>query len=403
MMYRLKKKQPTAYAPGNVEIKAVQPVKSQLREYVQFGIDLYHNNPCYVPPLVFDEIDTLTPEKNPAADFCRSQSFMAYRDGVAVGRITAIINDRTNEKFGEKIVRFGWMDFIDDDDVVDALFRAVELWGARYGMTHIAGPLGFTDLDPEGMLIDGFDEMGTMATIYNYPYYRTQVERLGFAKDTDWVEFRIAVPDKVPDKYARVADIVRRKFNLHVVKYTSRKRIKEDYGRAIFDLINEAYKDLYGFVSLTERQINHYIGMYLGILRLEDVSLIADAEGRLVGVGISMPSLSKALRECEGKLFPTGWYRIWRAINGGSDVVDLMLIAIAPEYQGKGVNALLFADLLPRYIANGYKFAESNVELEDNGRVQSQWEAFDYRQHRRRRAWKKEITAPSAKKENRKN
>lgn len=376
---------------SNIEIRPIAPVKSELRRYVQFGIDLYAGNSCYVPPLVFDEINTFIPDKNPAFDYCRSQSFMAYRDGVPVGRITAIVNTAANKKFGKKDVRFGWVDFIDDEAVVDALFKAVEEWGRRQGMTRIVGPMGFSDMDPEGMLIEGFDEMGTMATIYNYPYYKQHMERLGFQKEADWVEYRMTVPDKVPDKYMRVADIVRRRFELETPKYTSRKKLKKDYGTAIFNLINEAYANLYGFVELTPRQVEYYVDMYLGLLRLEDVCVITDKNKELVGFGISIPSLSKALRACDGKLFPTGWYHLLRAIRGHSDVVDLMLVAIKPEYQGKGVNALLFSVLLPNYIANGYKFAESNVELEGNENVQKQWEYFERRQHRRRRAWGKDI------------
>lgn len=374
-----------------IDIRPVETTKSELRKYVQFGIDLYHGNDCFVPPLVFDAINTLMPEKNPAFDFCKAQSFMAYRDGVAVGRITAIINRLANEKTGERTVRFGFMDFIDDRKVVDALFKAVEVWGRNNGMNRMTGPMGFSDMDPEGMLIEGFDEMGTMATIYNYPYYKDHMERMGFKKEADWIEYRMTVPDSIPDKIMRVAEIVRRRMNLDVLPITSRKFVKENYGRAIFDLINDAYKDLYGFVPLTDRQIEFYIDMYLGILRLDDVCLIVDADKKLVGVGISMPSLSKALRRCEGKLFPTGWYHILRAIRGATDVVDLLLVAIAPEYQGKGVNALLFSYLIPNYIKHGYKFAESNVELEGNENVQKQWELFERRQHRRRRAWTKPI------------
>ena len=374
-----------------IEIVAVPPVKAQLRRYVQFAIDLYHGNPCYVPPLVFDDINTLMPDKNPAFEFCQAQPFMALRDGVPVGRITAIINSRANEKVGKKIVRFGWMDFIDDKNVVDALFQAVRKWGKERGMTQMVGPMGFSDMDPEGMLIEGFDEMGTMATIYNYPYYKDHMERLGFKKETDWIEFRMTVPDRIPDKYQRVADIVKRRFNLHVVDLKNRSFVKKNLGRPIFELINNAYKDLYGFVPLTDRQIDYYIDMYLGMIRLDDVCVVADENENIVGVGISIPSLSKALRSCDGKLFPTGWYNILRALHGKTDVVDLLLVAIAPEYQGKGVNALLFTQLIPSYIANGYKYAASNVELEGNENVQKQWEYFERRQHRRRRAWSRKV------------
>ena len=375
----------------SVVVKPIKATKSEIKKYLQFGIDLYKGNDCFVPPIVFDEIDTLLPEKNPAFDFCRAQSFMAYRDGKPVGRITAIINDVVNQRTGEKTMRFGWVDFIDDNEVVDALFKAAEEWGRNQGMTTIVGPLGFTDMDHEGMLVEGFDEMGTMATIYNYPYYPTHMERMGYAKEAGWVEFRIAIPEAVPDKYQRIADIVRKKFNLHTVKFTSRKKLKEKYGQALFDLINEAYDKLYGFSPLTQRQIDYYIGMYLSFLRLEDVSVIVDEDEKLVGLGITMPSFSRALQKSGGKLFPFGWWHILKAMRGKTDTVDLMLIAVAKEYLNKGVNALLFADLIPGYIKNGYKWAESNPELEENSSVQLQWQYFDYRQHRRRCAFKKSL------------
>lgn len=375
----------------SVTIKPIAPVKKSLKQYVRFGIDLYKGNKYFVPPLVLDEINTLLPEKNPAFDFCQAQSYMAYRDGKPVGRITGIINRRANEKFAEKTLRFGFVDFIDDDEVVDALFRAIQLWGHNHGMTKIAGPMGFTDMDREGMLVDGFEELGTQATIYNYPYYARHMERLGFAKEADWIEYRMKVPEQIPERYARIADIVSRKFGLRPLQMTSRKAIAQRYGQAIFELINRSYGELYGFVSLTQKQIDHYINMYLGLLRLEDVCLIVDAEDTLVGVGISMLSLSKALQRSGGRLFPTGWYHLLRAIRGHADTVDLMLIAIDPEYQGKGVNALLFNTLIPQYIANGYQYAESNVELETNSNVQKQWEYFERRQHRRRRSWSKPL------------
>ncbi len=374
-----------------VTIKSLRPTFSELYRYVKFGIDLYKGNPCFVPPLILDEIQTLNPKTNPAFDHCQAQSFMAYRDGKPVGRITAIINSLVNEKNGEQALRFGFVDFIDDDEVVDALFDAVIAWGRERSCTAIVGPMGFSDMDHEGMLIEGFDEMGTMATIYNYDYYPRQMQRLGFAKDVDWIEYRMTVPDKVPDKYMRIADIVQRKYDLQIRKYTSRKKIKREYGHALFELINEAYADLYGFSPLTPRQIEYYISQYIPVLRLRDVSVITKRDGELVAVGISMPSLSSALRRCGGHLLPTGWYHLLRAIRGHSDVVDLLLVAVKPEYQNKGVNALLFSDLLPGYIENGYKFAESNVELEGNENVQKQWEYFERRQHRRRRAFKKKL------------
>lgn len=375
----------------SIYVHPIATDRDQLSQYVQFPIDLYRDNACYVPPLVIDQIATLSPEGNPAFDFCEAQSFMAFDNGEPVGTITAIINRAANEKTGQKQMRFGFMDFIDSDEVVDSLFEAVAQWGRERGMEEMVGPVGFTDMDPEGMLIEGFDEMGTMATIYNYPYYVRHMERLGFEKDADWIEYRITIPDGIPEKHQRIGEIVSRKYGLKVLKYTSRKKIRREYGRAIFELVNEAYADLYGFVPLTDRQIEHYINVYIDVLRLEDVSLVVDSKGTLVALGISMPSLSQALRKSHGRLFPFGWYHLLKAIKGHTDVVDLLLVAVKPEYQSKGVNALIFNDLIPRYIANGYKFAESNVELEGNESVQKQWEYFERRQHRRRRAWKKSL------------
>lgn len=375
----------------SVHVHPITPDSDRLHQYVQFGIDLYKGNPCYVPPLIFDDVNTLTPDKNPAFDFCDAQSFMAFRNGEPVGTITAIINHAVNEKTGKKQMRFGFVEFIDDAEVVDELFAAAEEWGRERGMTEIVGPMGFSDMDYEGMLIEGFDEMGTMATIYNHPYYPEHMARMGYTKETDWIEFRMTVPDAIPEKYSRIAEIIARKYNLSVKKYKSRSKIKKEYGRAIFELVNEAYKDLYGFVSLTDRQIDYYIDMYIGVLRLDDVALVVDADGKLVAMGISMPSMSQALRKAKGKMFPFGWYHLLKAIQGKTDVVDLLLVAVKPEYQSKGVNALIFNDLIPRYIANGYKYAESNVELEDNENVQKQWEYFERRQHRRRRAFRKNL------------
>lgn len=376
---------------SSVKITPVAPDKKELKKFVKFGIDLYAGNPCYVPPLVFDEINTLRPDKNPAFEFCLAQSFMAWRDGKPVGRITGIINTLVNERSGKKEARFGFVDFIDDDEVSRALFDAVEKWARKRGMDSLVGPMGFSDMDHEGMLIEGFDEMGTMATIYNYPYYPEHMRRLGFEKDVDWIEFRMTVPDRVPEKMMRISDIVRKKYGLKNLKFTSGKKIKEQYGVALFELINEAYDQLYGYSPLTPKQIDYYIDMYLGILRLEYVSVIVDADDKLVGVGISIPSFSEALRKSGGKLFPFGWTHMLRALKGQNDVIDLMLVAIKPEYQNKGVNALLFSDLIPIYIKNNIKFAESNLELESNESVQGQWQYFERRQHRRRRAFRKNL------------
>lgn len=374
-----------------VEIREITPTKSNLKKYTKFGIDLYKDNDYYVPPLIMDDVETLSPDKNPAFDYCKAKSWMAYRDGKPVGRITGIINTVVNERTGSRDLRFGFLDFIDDEEVVDALFDALAQWGRSQGLTSMVGPMGFSDMDHEGMLTEGFDELGTMATIYNYPYYPRHMERMGFHKDAEWVEYRMTVPDKIPEKMLRVAEIVKKKYGVRTIKYTSAKKIKEEYGVALFELINEAYDQLYGYSPLSQKQIEYYIDIYLPILRLENVCLIVDSNDKLIGVGISIPSMSRALQKGRGRLFPTGWLHLLKAMYMHNDVVDLLLVAVKPEYQSKGVNALLFADLLPVYIKNGYRWAESNPELADNENVQLQWQYFERRQHRRRAAFRKDI------------
>lgn len=375
----------------SVEIREIALVKAELEKYVKFGIDHYKGNSYFVPPLILDEIETLTPEKNPAFDYCKAKSWMAYRDGKPVGRITGIINTVVNERTGSNDVRFSFLDFIDDNEVVEELFGALEKWAKSEGMTSVVGPMGFTDMDHEGMLTYGYDELGTMATIYNYPYYPRHMERMGFRQEAEWVEYRMTVPDEVPAQLQRVGDIVRRKYGLRTIKYTSAKKIKADYGVALFELINEAYDKLYGYSPLSKRQIEYYIDIYLPILRLENVCVIVDSDDKLVGIGISIPSMSRALQKSGGKLFPFGWYHLLKAMYGHNDIVDLLLVAVKPEYMGKGVNALLFTDLLPVYIKNKYRWAESNPELAENENVQQQWKFFDRRQHRRRVAFRRDI------------
>lgn len=374
-----------------IEIKTIEPTRKNLKMFTQFQIDLYEGNDCYVPPLISDDVATLSPSKNPAFDFCEACYFMAFRDGKPVGRVAGMINRQVNESHGKRTARFGFIDFVDDREVSRALMEAVETWARNKGMDRLIGPLGFTDLDHEGMLVEGFGELSTMATIYNYPYYPEHLESLGYKKDSDWVEFVMDVPDSIPDKYNRIADIVKKKFGLRVLKYKSRKRIKEEYGRALFHLINDAYDGLYEYSHLTERQIDYYIDIYLGLLNLDLVTLVVDKEDKLVGVGISMPSMSRALQESHGKLLPMGWWHLLKGLKGKNDRVDLLLVAVKPEYQNKGVNALLFQDLIPYYQKYGFKWAESNPEMETNAKVQGQWEYFTNRQHRRRRSYYKNI------------
>lgn len=375
-----------------LEIRQLEPTKSNMLKFVHYPIDvLYKNHPVYIPTLVLDEVDTLLPTKNPAFDFCESIYFMAYRDGKPVGRIAGIINKVVNERTGKQEARFGFIDFIDDEEVVDALMAKVTEWAKGKGMNRLTGPLGFTDMDREGCLVEGFDKPSTQATIYNYPYYKDHFERLGFEKEVDWIELRVMVPDEIPPKMVRVANIVRQRYNLTTVKMDSRKKLADKYGKAIFELINEAYDQLFGYSPLTERQIQHYINIYLPLLPLDHISLVVDQDEQLVGVGISIPSIAKALIKTRGRYFPFGWVSLLRAIKGHTECVDLMLIAVKPEYQSKGLNALFFTDLLPVYMARGYKWAESNPEMELNSKVRAQWDYFETEQHHRRRAYTKEI------------
>ena len=372
-----------------IEIKELQPTKSNLKKFTLFQTELYKGNKYFIPPLLSDDVATLSPEKNPAFDFCEAVYYMAFNDGKPVGRIAGIINKQVNEKHNGATARFGFIDFIDDEEVSKELIEAVEEWARKKGMKKIIGPMGFTDMDHEGMLIGGFEELGTMATIYNYDYYPRHIEKLGYEKEADWVEFLMEVPDKIPEKYDRIAEIVKKKYGLKVVKYKSRKKAKEELGYPLFHLINEAYDGLYEYSRLTDRQIEYYIDVYLGLLNLDLVTAIVDKDNNLVGVGISMPSMSRALQKSGGKMFPFGWYHLLKGLKGKNDRVDLLLVAVKQEYQNKGVNALLFQDLIPYYIKYGYKFAESNLELETNNKVQGQWDYFKNRQHRRRRAYKK--------------
>lgn len=364
--------------------------KKELKTFIRFNYELYKGNPYSVPDLYDDMLNTFNPKKNAAFEFCEADYFLAYKNDRVVGRVAAIINHRANDTWQKKEVRFGWIDFIDDEEVSEALLDTVAQWGKERGMKSIVGPLGFTDMDAEGMLIDGFDQLGTMSTIYNYPYYQKHMEKLGFEKDADWVEFKMKVPEAIPEKFVRISEIILQKYKLKIKKL-KRKEIKEkNYGQRIFDLINEAYAPLYGYSKMTQGQIDQYIKMYLPLIDLRMVSIIEDEEGNLIAAGISMPSLSEALQKAKGKMLPFGWYHLLKALFiKKPKILDLLLVGVKPEYQSKGVNALLFYDLIPVYQQLGFEYGESNPELEDNKKVQSQWNVFNPEQHKRRRAYRK--------------
>ncbi len=375
----------------SVLIKEVTTNK-ELKKFVKFNIDLYKDNPFHVPGLIEEEMITLDRKKNPAFEVCDAVLFLAYREDRVVGRIAGIINHKSNEIWGQKNARFGFVDFIDDREVVDALFEAVEKWAIRAGMTHLHGPLGFTDLDHEGMLIEGFDQLGTMATIYNFPYYPEHLQRMGYVKDQDWHEFKIYIPDSVPDKHLRVGEIVKKKFGLKTLKFKKRKEIWP-YAYKIFDALNKAFTPLYGFAPLTDKQIKYYVNQYIPMIRLDMVTIIIrEEDDTVVGFGISLPSLSPALKKAKGHLFPFGFIPLLKGLKSKPKVVDLYLMGVLPEYQNKGAVALIFNDLIPVYQKLGVIYAESNPELETNSAVQAQWDYFKREHHKTRRAFIKELT-----------
>ena len=380
---------------SSVQIKRVE-TKKDLKAFIECHYDLYEGNQYDAPNLYSDELNTLSKDKNAAFDFCEAEYFLALKEGKVVGRVAAIINNKANEKWDKKDVRFGWIDFIDDIEVSKALLKAVEDYGREKGMTSVVGPLGFTDMDPEGMLTWGFDQLGTMATIYNYDYYPKHMEKLGgWEKDNDYVEYRLDVPETAPEKYAKIAEMVEKRYNLHARKLTKKEIFEGGYGKKLFDLINVTYSHLYGFSELSERQIDQYVKMYFPLADLDLITVVEDGnkDNQLVGLAITIPSLTRALQKCHrGRLFPFGWWHLLRAIKfHKTEVVDLLLIGVLPEYRSKGANSLVFADLIPRYVKYGFKWGETHVEMETNESVQSQWGPLDPTMHKKRRCYRKAI------------
>ena len=373
----------------SVIIKEVS-TKSELKKFIWFGINLYKDCPYAAPPLMMDDLMNLSKGKNPALDFCETAYFLAYRGKKIVGRIAGIIHPVANETWNHKNARFGWVDFIDDPEVSDALFDAVEKWAKSKGMEHIHGPLGFTDLDNEGALIEGYDKASTLATIYNYPYYIHHYERLGFVKEVDWNEYLITVPEVFPERFMRIAEIVKQRYKLQPVRLKSKKEVVKRYAKKIFDLLNDSYKNLYGYTKLNDDQIYFYIKLYFSFFRLDTVVLVVDEQDNLVALGVGMPSFTKALQKAKGHLFPLGWLYMLQALNK-NDIIDLYLMSVHPDYQNKGVNAIVFAEMMPNAAKNGYKFAESNPELETNMKMASQWDSFEYVNHKKRRAYIKKL------------
>ena len=375
----------------SVTIKTVS-TKKDFKTFVRFGNKLYKGNPYYVPSMPWDDLNTFDRNKNGAFEFSDAEFYLAYKDGNVVGRVAAIVNYKANEAWKVDQVRFGWIDFIDDIEVSKALLDAVVAFGKARGMKQIVGPLGFTDFDPEGMLVEGFDRISTMALIYNYPYYPEHLKKLGYVKETGWVEYRITIPEQLPEKHVKFAEIVKDRYNLKVRKLTKRQIKTENYGQKLFQLINETYCVLYGYSLLSPKQIDMYVDVYLSLVDMKMLSFIENQEGELIAAGITIPSLSEALQKCNGEIFPFGWWHLLKTMFWKKpDTLDLLLIGVRPDYQNKGGNSLLFVDLFQNYRKLGFKYAETNANLETNAKVQAMWTPFEKELHKRRWVFGKEI------------
>ena len=375
----------------SISIRRVES-KAELKRFIRFANNLYKGNNYYVPAIVIDDLATFDKRKNGAYDFCDVELYLAYREGEIVGRVAAIINHKANERWDVRQVRFGWFDFIDDIEVSTALLDAVSAFGKARGMNQIVGPLGFTDFDPEGMLVEGFDRLSTMALIYNHPYYPEHMQRLGYTKQAGWVEFRITIPDHTPERLSRISQMVMERYNLKIRKLSRRQIKRERYGQKFFELINQTYCDLYGYSLLTPKQIDRYVDLYLSLIDTRMLTFVENDKGELIAAGASIPSLSKALQRCNGEILPFGWWHLLKSMFfKREETLDLLLIGVRPDYQNCGVNSLMFYDLIDRYIKLGFKYAETNALLETNNKIQDMWRPFEKELHKRRWVFGKEI------------
>ena len=362
----------------------------ELKQFVHYPNAMYKDNPYYVPTLEKGDLDALDPKKNHAFEFCEGKYWLAYDpDGRIVGRIAGIINRQYNAKTGTDYARFGFMDFIDDNDVVDALFDVVESWAREKGMKVMNGPLGFLEFDASGVLVAGFDELPTAYGKYNFPYYETQLLRKGYRKDTDWVEFSVEMPDNVDELFVRTGKLVAQRYHLHQADISTKKKMLSYFPQCA-RVLNETYRNIHGFSELSKEQVDDLIAQFVPNLNTDFVSIILDEQDQVVAFGISMPSLSKALQKCHGRLFPFGFLHILHAIRH-NDTLDLLLIGISQEYQGKGVNAMIFEKIAPSIKRYGIKYLETTRELEDNNGVQNMWNRFNHRLHKRARCYIKEL------------
>lgn len=367
----------------------------QRKAFVDFFYDLYRDSPYAVPYLYLAEKLTLKPGSNPAFEFCEAQCFLAYKDGKVVGRVAAIINHRANDYWKREMARFGWFDFVDDPKVSEALLLAVEKWGKGRGMTEIAGPFGFEDMDREGMLVDGFDELSSMYVNYNYPYYPKHMDRLGYRKDNDYVEYRIKVPEVTPEKFARTAKLIKTRYHLEERKFSHREMTKGGRARELFNILNITYGNLYGYSQLSTEQIDTITNNYIKLADLNLVTCVVDTEkdDKMVGFGVSFPSFSEALRHTRnGHLLPFGWWHLLKVMKWHkTPTVDLLLIGVLPEYRVKGANAIIFNDLISWYRRYGFKYAVTGPQMETNKGVLSQWQYLESEEIRRHRIYVKDI------------
>jgi GNAT superfamily N-acetyltransferase len=342
-------------------------------------------NPYWCPQVRMDEFRTLDRKKNLAFEYCEAEYWLAYRNGKIVGRVAGILNPRANKRWNEDLVRFGWIDFIDDPEVSRKLISTVEDWGRSKGMAGIHGPLGFTDMDNEGMLIEGFEEMAILTSIYNYPYYPKHMEAMGFVKAADWVQHEFPVPGGIPEKVVRMSELVMDRYNIRPLLAKKRKDLLP-YTRKMWTMLNESFDVLYGFAAITEAQMDAYTKQYFGFIRPEFVSILIDPNDDVVGFGISLPNLTRALQKSNGRLFPFGFIHLLKAIRK-NDIVDMYLIGVRPDYHGKGILAVVFNELHKAYIKHGVRLTISSNQLEENAKALTIWKNFESRQHIRRRCW----------------
>jgi hypothetical protein len=375
----------------SVEVSTVDS-RRELKAFVMFPMQLYSGNPYWVPPLIRDEIETLTPGRNPAFDEAEARLFLARRDGKIVGRVAAILSHAANRKYGTRNLRFGWFDTIDDYEVAQALLSAVDAWGRELGMQSMTGPHGFTDLDPEGLLVEGFNELATISVIYNHPYYPGLLERYGLTKDVDYVEFQALAPEGtvIPEKMIKLAEWAAKRNHFRLLKYKKIGVLRRERAKELFDLLDEAFEDLYGTVPLTRKQKEYYISKYVPFANPDFIEIVVNDQNEMIGFIISIPSLSRALQKARGRLFPLGFLHILMALRR-FDTLDFLLAGVKKAYRGKGVDLIMTIDVFRTGVSKGIRLAESNPELELNSKIQNEWKIVPTRQHKRRRIYRKSI------------